>query len=501
MKMSNGNIDLRSVLRSIVGPSTPLLNARANLKITHNNNNNQHNIEEKQRHHHRRILTAVTEVMAAAAKAVMNRKQALCRHLHRRYITTTSSRSKELVRHYVGRQLYEYYAQPADVVVGRRRDDDSTDRSTPTGNPFPTLLGEWHWKRVFQRLYDTRQGHWLTPVELFQPHYSHILADFCVHHANHSNRNMQFEILEVGCGRGTNARWILSYLREHHHSVYDRLDSYTLVDASPSLHRLQREVLGSGPHAEKVRFARMDLMQVAESKARLLSQSDVPTVVLGLEVLDNLPHDKIWGKTKKKIQQAEILSHKRGTETPNEIFAPLTDPLLQKVIQKVPSYVAPYPTWVPSVACGFLHHILRQRPNVGLVLADFDWLPPPDLPPHNVTLQDRSKYADGEPIVTDMDGRDHECYLTAPSHRCDILFPTDFPKLAAFARRCLSDTQRTTLRVTVEKQADFLQRWGPEHVAKTQSWFGGWTPSQRHNPLLHDFVNCSVLSITFADDD
>ena len=42
----------------------------------------------------------------------------------------------------------------------------------------------------------------------------------------------------------------------------------------------------------------------------------------------------------------------------------------------------------------------------------------------------------------------------------------------------------------VQKQSEFLERYGPEHVRATESWLTGYTP------LLHDFTNCSVLTIT-----
>jgi hypothetical protein len=138
------------------------------------------------------------------------------------------------------------------------------------------------------------------------------------------------------------------------------------------------------------------------------------------------------------------------------------------------------------VACGVLHHIGKQRPNLGLVFADFDWLPAPDLDlgTNGVRL---SAWAEGEPIVTDMEGIDHECYLRAPPH-CDILFPTDFEKIASFVKR-MSQT-KSDLLVQFEKQSEFLERCGPEHVRATKSWLSG------HTPLLHDFANCSVLTVT-----
>jgi hypothetical protein len=211
---------------------------------------------------------------------------------------------------------------------------------------------------------------------------------------------------------------------------------------------------------------------------------------MGLEVLDNLPHDKIRARTRKRIEQAEI--RRKGNEKKNdfeEIFTPLTDPLLQMLVRKVPAYLQPYPFWVPSVACGVLHHVISQRSNLALVMADFDWLPPPDLDPNKALLQ-KTEIAEGEPIVTDMNGNDHECYLTAPRH-CDILFPTNFELLASFARKSQGSSSKRWV-VRVDKQAGFLLKWGQEHVEKTQVW----SLSGKFSPLLHDFVNCSVLTIS-----
>eukprot|EP00536_Pseudo-nitzschia_multiseries_P011797 jgi/Psemu1/244096/estExt_Genewise1.C_4210022 len=422
-----------------------------------------------------------------------------------------------LVRKYIGRKLAEYYAQPSHKVVGRSAELEVAKVNNHNGQLLSSLMGEWHWKRVFQRIYEEREGHWLTPVELFQPHFSYVLGDFCAHtsHEAHGSTSKPFEIVELGGGRGTNADWILSYLQEFKPHVYSSLQSYTLVDSSPTLHETQKERFLRGPHADKVRFELKDLSDVAEGTVPLFSKSDIPTVLMGMEVLDNLPHDKIQGTIRHKLQQAEVVAHKPNYKQQQlqEKFVPLNDPLLKMVLRKVPSYYTRQQQhslhtdacWVPSVACGILHHAIHQRSNLGLVFADFDWLPPPDLNPtmisisesdgedsYGLLLSTKQRIAAGEnpaggsPIVTDMEGRDHKSYLTAPPH-CDILFPTNFEGLASFAKRCLPPGAGATVRV--DKQSRFLERVGPEHVAKTKSWLTG------HTPLLHDFANCSVLTI------
>ena len=167
-----------------------------------------------------------------------------------------------LVRRFIGKRLAEYYAQPSHKVVGRSTELEASSN-------LSTLLGEWHWKRYFGRVYQEREGHWLTPVELFQPHYSYVLGDFCAQYYEQMKKNEQndnsipLEIIELGGGRGTNANWILSYLREEKPHVYDSLTSYTLVDSSPSLHKAQIERFQNGPHADKVKFELKDLADVA----------------------------------------------------------------------------------------------------------------------------------------------------------------------------------------------------------------------------------------------
>lgn len=214
-----------------------------------------------------------------------------------------------------------------------------------------------------------------------------------------------------------------------------------------------------------------------------LSKSSTPTVAIALELLDNLPHDKVRrSKKTRTFEQAELHS---GNKTHGEIFVPQSDPLLSDVLEKVPFYggKSGRPCWVPTVACGVLRRLQADRPNSRLVLADFDWLPPPDitcsLPPR------RSALADGEPLITAMDDTDFECFLECPPF-CDILFPTNFDRLSTFVQKTWGDDAH----VEVMKQGEFLEMYGSAEVNETKSWITGFSP------LIHDFGNCSVLSVT-----
>jgi hypothetical protein len=132
-----------------------------------------------------------------------------------------------------------------------------------------------------------------------------------------------------------------------------------------------------------------------------LAPSDTPTAVIALELLDNLPHDKIvrcmvtggvlqaevapvaskdpdaMGAGFDDLGAARLDTSDRYTET----FSRMNDPLLTKILSIAPSLYAPIfgPRWVPTVALGILMRLFECRPNSSVAFADFDWLPPPDL--------------------------------------------------------------------------------------------------------------------------
>ena len=298
--------------------------------------------------------------------------------------------------------------------------------------------------------------------------------------------------------------------------------------------------------------------------------SDTHTIAIALELLDNLPHDKVrrCSRTGETLQaevriaadadddsgsggrsgaptssssEARIFGRGRGREresdpTPppplEEVFVPLTDPLLISALRDAPAYA---PTiggdarWVPTAAIGLLRRLLskdgtsslslssslpprRRRGGGGAIdvlLIDFDWLPPPD-PILEVKGGERgkrrkssSRWAEGEPLVTDMNDTDRSCYLSSHPDLCDILFPTDFERLAK-AARIMGGGGDNGARVEAErmKQSEFLIRYGSEEVDRTRGgrwrkWlWGGWGGGGGYTPLLDDFTNCSALTIS-----
>ena len=398
-----------------------------------------------------------------------------------------------LLRKFIARRLAEYYAQPSHAVVG----------SIPpqTSFPFPSLLGAWHWRWLYSMTYERQNGQWLTPVELFKPFYSYTLASFIAEASASAPSSSSacppgLHVVELGGGRGTNAALILSRLRSDYPALYEKI-TYTIFDASPTLHELQKQELHAHGHVDdKVEFVLRDMTDVAEGVGDFLSSSpDLrPTIVIACELLDNLAHDKVTRcRRTRALQQAEVIenaSSVEGTEC-REVFEPLTDPLLAELIEDAPSFVSGTgrrPIWIPTVACGVIRRLYEERPNASMILADFDWLPALDLEERSIVRR-ASVLADGEPIITDMDDVDHVCYATAP-RRCDILFPTDYLRLADYVRK----RAKGLAQVRVTKQADFLLEYGRDHVDATRGWIGGFTP------LLEDFSNYSILAATAMEE-
>lgn len=247
-----------------------------------------------------------------------------------------------------------------------------------------------------------------------------------------------------------------------------------------------------------------------------LTPSDTPTAVIALELLDNLPHDKICCCLESgDLLQAEVVPASSiysdpvvgrdfgltflDTSQPYiETFSPLNDPLLERILSIAPPVYQPTasrgPQWVPTVALGILMKLFECRPNSSVAFADFDLLPQPDAVLRSDGNLSLAEPAVGDPLVTDMEGNDHSCYLTSPPNAlCDILFPTDFGRLAAFAKSAIKQSEKETKTNTIDvqamKQSDFLVKYGSDEVDKTKGWTG-------YSPLTNDFGNCSVLTAT-----
>ena len=154
--------------------------------------------------------------------------------------------------------------------------------------PFASLQGRAAYDARVAALYAASARGWLTPVELFAPWYSYAIAR-CVLAAAPAEAPLR--VYEVGGGTGAHARHFLDYVRAAAPARYARPGgvSYTILEISPQLCQRQGEALEAAGHARSV--AASACVDAARAHEHLHDAR--PCTVVALEVLDNLPHDKV----------------------------------------------------------------------------------------------------------------------------------------------------------------------------------------------------------------
>ena len=164
-------------------------------------------------------------------------------------------------------------------------------------------------------------------------------------------------IMEIGGGNGSNAAAILDWIRARHPDLYANVD-YTLVEISPSLAKRQRARLSVAQHGNVARVLCQDALSLEDDNAACgrgdgrgsgdgaggdaaektgggshavadhgVRYADAdherhhiteaarrdPWFVLGLEVLDNLPHDKaVWDPVNEEWQETWVYQDEGG---------------------------------------------------------------------------------------------------------------------------------------------------------------------------------------------
>lgn len=150
------------------------------------------------------------------------------------------------------------------------------------------LCNEFRLQNQLYEVYQDIDG-FMTPVEIFKPYYAQALGKYMIDTLK--SRNMMdsfsptqpFQLTEIGGGNGSAAVGILDFLRDNYPELYENA-RYTIVDVSKPFHEMQKKVLAT--HASKVKLINENFF---ESKI----SSKAAGFFIGLEILDNLPHDKL----------------------------------------------------------------------------------------------------------------------------------------------------------------------------------------------------------------
>ena len=413
-----------------------------------------------------------------------------------------------LLRRHVSAALAAYFARPgpASPVGGAAR-------ALPS---LSTLAGRAEYEAGVARLYAALGCAWLTPSELFSPHYGRAVAAWVLEHHAGNVESGELAFVEVGAGRGTLAADVLDAVRARAPHLYART-TYTTLERSPTLAAVQEaRVRGDGRHAGFV-------VHVGDATERHVwgPHDRAHTYILACEVLDNLAHDLVrwrqegwWqvrvvggcgggggggrGTSTKMVPLPSLASSPSPPGAPLcLVLEPATDPLVMRVLD-VEASLPPRPptacslvdtavTWVlgsasapdpaaylPTEALALFDAAVAARPNHTLLAADFDALPSPEP-------------AMRAPVVAATRGGravDYPSILAAPPGGADIFFPTDFDLAAGLHAAAAVKAGCTPLAAAWPKAAEFLAAHADLAATRTRS---GW------NPLLDDFDNTSVL--------
>ena len=361
---------------------------------------------------------------------------------------------------------------------------------SPSSLPFATLGSRDAYYHRLGALYSEFDDCWLTPVELFKPHYAHSIARWIQQQEQQQQSDNEhgtdtLRIVEVGGGNGTCAAGILDYLREKQPQLYGKTH-YTIVDLSTTNRERQLATLASHltttasaapsanamPRVDVLTMSMLDWSEVIEQRV----------YVIGLEVLDNMPHDKL---VQHNSQLYETHVHSLASPTamaasasdlplpptsdPNqryrEWYQPVTDPFIREYVEYQSQYAAdpPQPTshsygtlgnqlamwvqgaiervtgllrrreesvvWLPTTALHFFHVLHHFMPQHRLLLADFSSLPDTIAGMNGPIVSGR------ETTGSDTNGaakrgrtKDYQTYLIDLG-LADIFFPTDFAVL------------------------------------------------------------------------
>ena len=405
-----------------------------------------------------------------------------------------------LLRDFLHRALTDrasgYFAQP-DAPVGRIRDPID----------FSSLLGQEDYARALDARYARLSAQWLTPVEIFQPHYARAVAAHILRAHRDSHPDQPLRVYELGGGTGTCAANFLAHVRDAAPDVYARM-SYVSVEVSRVLADAQRRAVRDVVRDDPKRLDAPKTRAETETSTRSPHRVEVrdatdragwgavdraPCFVVALEVLDNLPHDRVARGADGAWTQTRVAADAAGV--PFEYLEPLTDPLIRRVMvhsvtdrtvrsggargllhaarrafDVATGMSASDVVFVPTGAARLLDALHDARPNHRLVAADFDALPGVRMEGANAPIV--ASQASGGKTV------DRDTYLEDPG-RADVFFPTDFRALARMDADARGDGEGGRGRVMTTRA--FMEENAVD-LRATETASG-------YNPLLQDFSN------------
>eukprot|EP01135_Chromosphaera_perkinsii_P009205 Nk52_evm40s1671 gene=Nk52_evmTU40s1671 len=328
---------------------------------------------------------------------------------------------------------------------------------------------------------------WHTPVEIFRPWFGQAVGKYVWKVAEDrletlkDNEEGKVHIVEMGGGNGTLCVDILKYLKSVDSSLYDQIQ-YTIVEISSTMAKRQEQSVLEGLGEDVLSRGTVNI--VNESILAWQPQTfKKECFVLGIEVMDNLPHDKVMFDNKGNGHQCvvEYLEESKrwnetlvnGVEEDVEQFLTLkygdngfAKPSFWSRMLPLEKFSLPDVEYVPTSCFRMLKQVRKWTSVPHFVLADFDEL---------IGCMEGLN----APRVQKRDGKEsavQHTYLNSEG-TCDIFFPTDFEALDSMARLLWENQLQET---SMLKQSEFMNIYA--HTSATHLANG-------YNPLVKDYPN------------
>lgn len=321
---------------------------------------------------------------------------------------------------------------------------------------------------------------WLTPAEIFRPHYGNAFANYVAEQACGEEKLI---IYEIGGGTGTLALDMLNWLRLHAPNIYSKV-TYTCLEISHSLATLQKQRLVEHQNKFDVRIGDAVTMDTWGGS------NNESCWVIATEIFDNMPHDRVWrGNDDQWLQTEIILENRRRMQIETELRDPLIQECLsvwdksrshdkntpaQSIINRLLSLLIDKgeAVFLPTGALQLFKALHAARPQSRLLASDFDLLP-------EVVMQ-----GECAPLVASTLGGkniDYATYLDPLPGTADIFFPSNFHLLQAL----YCHASQGKKQAEVWKCSTFFKDWAVDiEATKTKNGY---------NPFLEDYSNTSML--------
>lgn len=463
---------------------------------------------------------------------------------------------KEISREFIHRALYAneygYFQRNANIF------------HTPEPISFVNLRDLDEYTEKLSLLYKNQSKKeeefyqlWHTPSELFRPWYGNAIASYIIqeHEAyikeqsiNGNNNNSKVDgddtiaivneelvIIEIGPGNGTLCQDIVNYIQNYNNDIITKHDNhhskntidyqYHLVEISKKLHEQQKMkfsldprinchlscILKWDPPSLLGNFSCSKPSEKEENKKKkatntiATANTTVRPWILAMEVLDNMPHDRImydrkkgnllqgWVSTNPMARygqlpgrfhetyestiDSDLLEAMRVLDGVNYNFPSLKwniSDMLTKFItlgnDSTSLWNNPWSTeFIPTRSINMLRRLASLWPQCRLIISDF-----------GMELPGRISGWSSPRVQTRYKGDTIECdtFLLQPG-LFDIFFPTDFKLLTR-----IHDFLFANKKSQIMKHGEFFKKYGKYENTTTKSGF---------NPLLEDFENVYFL--------